>query len=155
MLTVVLTLSLALAQASGPRPRWQLEVTTHGGLSGRGAGAVKIRSSGEAELVTAGGERCRLRLERRELARVEEAVRRAAPARWRPRYYLPDNPTGCCDQVATTMALTQATGGGRGERRALTGWYDESRSRAPRDALGVHDAAIEVLLGHHACGGVP
>lgn len=149
---LLLTLPLAVSQPSAPRPRWQVEVTTHGGLSGRGAGAVQVRSSGEAELVTTGGQRCRVRLERQELRRLEEAVRRAAPSRWHPRYYLPDNPTGCCDQVATTMALSRLESGGRGERHAVTGWYDESRSRAPRDALALHDAALEILLGRPACG---
>lgn len=144
-------LLLALALAAPPSA-WKVEVATQGGLSGRGSGAVQASSSGDAQLVTPGGQRCLVRLSAAELSRLDAAVKRARPARWRARYYLPDNPTGCCDQVATTMALSRLESGGRGERHAVTGWYDESRSRAPRDALALHDAALEILLGRPACG---
>jgi hypothetical protein len=146
-----LLLVIALTQAGPPRAPWHVEVTTHGGLSGRGAGAVRIRSGGDAELFAPDGQRCALRLEARELRRLDDAVRRAAPDRWRPRYFLPDNPTGCCDQVATTLALTR--GNGRSRRPAVTGWYDESRARVPADAVALHDAALDVLLAHAGCGG--
>ncbi|HEX8909220.1 MAG TPA: hypothetical protein VF805_08440 [Anaeromyxobacteraceae bacterium] len=130
-------------------PSWRVEVATRGGVTGRGAGAVKIASTGEAEVVAPSGQRCRVRLKPGELARVGAAVRRARPARWRSRYYLPDNPTGCCDQTATTLALVQ---GPRSEQRSVTGWYDESRQLAAADALALHDAAMDAGAAH-ACSG--
>ncbi len=139
-------MALALAQAGAPG--WRVDVATHGGLAGRGAGGVSIRSSGEARIVAAEGHACELRLERRELAALDRAVRRARPGRWRSRYYLPDNPTGCCDQVATTLALVR---GGRREQRSVTGWYDESRQTVPPDALSLHDLALELAMAHQGC----
>jgi len=124
-------------------------VATHGGFSVRGAGAVKIRSSGDAEIVTPSGRRCGLKLDGRLLEGIARAVRSARPKRWHSRYFLPDNPTGCCDQVSTTLALIRSVG--RAETRFVTGWFDESRQLAPRDALAVHDAAMEVALTHEGC----
>lgn len=142
-------LLLALSLALSP-PAWKVEVATQGGLSGRGAGAVQVSSSGEAELVTPAGQRCRVRLAAAELSRLAAAVKRAHPGRWRPRYYLPDNPTGCCDQMVTTLALVR--GAGHGEQRTVTGWYDESRQLVAADALAVHDAAMDAAA-HQGCGG--
>jgi hypothetical protein len=135
---------VALALLAGPAP-WRVEVATHGGVSGRGAGAVKITSTGDAEVVAPSGQRCRVRLASAELARVANAVRHVEPARWRPRYYLPDNPTGCCDQTATTLALL------RGRRPEVTGWYDESRQLVAADALALHDAAMDAAAAHPGC----
>jgi hypothetical protein len=128
---------------------WRVELATHGGLSGRGAGATKIRSSGDLEVVTPGGKRCDVRLERAALAKVERAVRRARPERWRSRYFLPDNPTGCCDQVSTTLAIVR--GRHPFDRQFVTGWYDESRQLVPRDALGIYEAVIDLALAHQGC----
>ncbi|GEJ56904.1 hypothetical protein [Anaeromyxobacter diazotrophicus] len=141
------SLLAALALAAAP-PAWRVEVATLGGLSGRGAGAVKISSAGEVEVVAPSGQRCRSQLAPAELARLARAVRRARPARWRPRYYLPDNPTGCCDQTATTLALLH---GPRAAPRAVTGWYDESRQLVPADALALHDAALDVAASQPGC----
>lgn len=139
----------ALALAFAPAA-WRVEVTSHGGLGGRGAGAVKVASTGEAEVVLPEGQRCRVALSPAELGRVARAVARARPARWRPRYFLPDNPTGCCDQTSTTLALVR---GGRGGPRGVTGWYDESRQLAAPDALALHDAAMDVVAAHQGCAG--
>ena len=128
---------------------WRVEVATHGGLSGRGAGGVKIHSSGDVEVFTPSGKRCEVRLERAAVAKVERALERARPERWRPRYFVPDNPTGCCDQVSTTLAVVRAEGGV--ERQIVTGWYDESRQLVPNDAVRVYEAAIDVALAHQGC----
>ncbi|HVI73742.1 MAG TPA: hypothetical protein VM683_02045 [Anaeromyxobacteraceae bacterium] len=141
------TLAAALALLAAA-PAWRVEVASHGGASGRGAGAVKISSSGDAEVVTPSGQRCRVRLARSELERLERAVRSAQPGRWRPRYFLPDNPTGCCDQTATTLALLR---GPRAELRSVTGWFDESRQLVPADALALHDAAMDAAAAHQGC----
>lgn len=146
MLTMlVAAAALALASADP----WRVEVATHGGLSGRGAGGVKIRSNGEVEVVTPAGKRCAVRLERAAVAKVERAVQRSRPEHWRPRYFLPDNPTGCCDQVATTLALVRTHGGA--EKQTVTGWFDESRQLVPRDAVLVYEAAMDLALAHQGC----
>jgi hypothetical protein len=139
----------ALAGPDAPSVPWRVEVTTHGGLSARGAGAVKIRSSGEVEVVTLAGQRCDLRVEPKALAKVEQALQGARPTRWRSRYFMPDNPTGCCDQVSTTLALVR--GAGPGEKRFITGWYDESRQLVARDAVALQEAAMDVALQHQGC----
>jgi hypothetical protein len=141
-----LVAALALLATS---PAWRVEVATHGGASGRGAGAVRIASTGDAEVVAPSGQRCRVKLAADELARLEGAVRRSRPGRWRPRYYLPDNPTGCCDQTATTLALLH------GGRRSVTGWYDESRQLAAADALALQDAAMDAAAAHATCASAP
>ena len=137
----------ALVLAAAP-PAWRVEVATLGGVSGGGAGAVRIASTGEAEVVAPSGQRCRVQLAPAELARLARAVRRAHPARWRPRYYLPDNPTGCCDQMATTLALLR---GPASKPRSVTGWYDESRQLVPADALALHEAAMDLAAAHQGC----
>lgn len=138
------TMLIALALLARP-PSWRVEVATHGGVSGRGAGAIKIASTGDAEVIAPSGQHCRVRLGAAELARVANAVRRVQPTRWHPRYYLPDNPTGCCDQMATTLALL------RGRRPEVTGWYDESRQLVAADALALHDAAMDAAAAHPGC----
>jgi hypothetical protein len=147
----VAVLALVLAQQAPAPAAWRVEVATHGGLGGRGAGAVKVRSSGDLEVVAPGGQRCTTRVEAADLARVAAALARARPQRWRARYYQPDNPTGCCDQVATTLAV--ARGAGAGERRWVTGWYDESRQLVPGDALALQDAAMDLAQLHQGCAG--
>lgn len=147
-----LALVALLAQVHPAAAPWRVEVTTHGGLTGRGAGALKLRSTGELEVVLPGGRRCRLRAPAAALDRVGQAVHRARPSHWRPRYFVPDNPTGCCDQVATTMALVRGPGGA--EQRSVTGWFDESRQLVPPDALAVHDAAMELVQASAGCAEV-
>ncbi|HEX9290256.1 MAG TPA: hypothetical protein VF904_12095 [Anaeromyxobacteraceae bacterium] len=142
---------LALAGVDEQSAPWRVEVTTYGGLSGRGAGAVKVRSGGEIEVVTLSGQRCERRLETTALAKLEEALRRARPARWRSRYFMPDNPTGCCDQVSTTLALIRGTG--PAEKRFVTGWFDESRRLVPHDALALQEAAMDLALQDQGCAG--
>ena len=149
MLPYLVAAAVLLAPAVGAAAPWRVEVATRGGLSGLGAGAVKIRSSGDVEVVTPGGKRCEVRLERAGLAKVERAVQRARPERWRPRYFLPDNPTGCCDQVSTTLAIARVHEGV--EKQSVTGWYDESRHLVPRDAVGVYEVAMELALAHQGC----
>lgn len=145
---------LAVAVSAGtPSTRatspWRVEVATHGGLSGRGTGGVKIRSSGDIEVITPTGKRCEVRLERGALAKVERAFERARPQRWRPRYFLPDNPTGCCDQVSTTLAVVRLRHGV--EEQVVTGWFDESRHVVPRDAVLLYEAAVDIALAHQGC----
>ena len=139
--------ALVFATVNAEAAPWRVDVTTHGGLSGRGSGGVKIRSSGDVEVVTATGQRCDIRLGRAALAKVEQALRRARPERWRPRYFMRDNPTGCCDQVSTTLAIVQ----GEAEKQSVTGWYDESRQLVPRDARAVHEAAMGLALVDQGC----
>ncbi len=146
---LVAATALAFAPAFAAAHPWRVEVATPGGLSGRGAGGVKIRSSGDVEVVTPSGKRCGVKLERAAVAKVERAVERARPERWRPRYFLPDNPTGCCDQVSTTLAVVRSERGV--ERQTVTGWYDESRQVVPRDAVRVYEAAIDLALAHQRC----
>lgn len=141
--------ALSLAAGSGSHAAWRVEVATHGGLSGRGAGGVKIRSGGEVEVITSAGKRCQVKLERAALGRVGRAIERSRPERWRPRYFLPDNPTGCCDQVATTLAVVRLHGSV--EKQLVTGWFDESRQLVPRDAMRVYEAAMDVALAHQGC----
>lgn len=146
---LLVAVALATAPTAGAAAPWRVEVATHGGLSGRGAGAVKVRSNGDLEVVTPEGKRCEVRLERAALAKVEQSVQRARPERWRPRYFLPDNPTGCCDQVSTTLAVIRGQQGA--EKQSVTGWYDESRQLAARDALGLYEAAMDLALAHQGC----
>jgi len=142
---------LALAGVDEQSAPWRVEVTTYGGLSGRGAGAVKVRSGGEIEVVTLSGQRCERRLETTALAKLGQALRRARPTRWRSRYFMPDNPTGCCDQVSTTLAVIRGTG--PAEKRFVTGWFDESRRLVPHDALALQEAAMDLALQDQGCAG--
>ncbi len=151
MLALVLLAGVVtLAPGTGASASWRVEVATHGGLSGRGIGAVKVRSGGDVEVVTPGGKRCEVKLARADVARVARAVEQSRPERWRPRYFLPDNPTGCCDQVSTTLAVVRIHRGA--ERQSVTGWYDESRQLVAADALAVHDAAMDAAT-RQGCGG--
>ncbi len=147
--SILAAAALALAAGNGSSSAWRVEVATNGGLSGRGAGGVKIRSSGEVEVITSAGKRCQVKLERAAVAKVGRAVERSRPGRWRPRYFLPDNPTGCCDQVATTLAVVRLHESA--EKQIVTGWFDESRQLVPPDAMRVYEAAMDVALAHQGC----
>lgn len=81
---------------------WKLELTTSGGFTGRGSGAITIDSAGAIHVQPAFGEGCDARATADELARFGTLVAKARPRKWRDSY-MPEN--RCCDRVDFHLSL--------------------------------------------------
>ena len=99
-----LAMVAACAAARTPEKPWRIEVSTSGGLTGRGIGAFAVDSGGNVEVRRLDGKACSYILETRELLRIEELLAEASPHRWRDSY-LPENT--CCDRIISTMTIDE------------------------------------------------
>ena len=134
----LLVLSIVIASCNTASPvedDWNIEITTDGGITGRGLGGVSITPrSIEA---TDPGRTCKGELtagERETLQRAIAGVR----GTWKPEYVKPDNPHGHADQIRYTLMVRRG-----GESRS-TSWFDESKSDLPADASAVFEASWRI-----------
>jgi hypothetical protein len=112
---------------------WKIEVTTEGGLTGRGLGSVVIEPPAvEARDFNRG---CQGSLDEREAQTLGSAVAAAKPSEWKTEYVRPENPHGYADMIRYTLSLT------RGSESHSTSWYEETRAKLPADAAALYDEA--------------
>ena len=104
-----------LLAVAADEPAWRIEITTTGGFTGHGSGALTVDADGS--LTTRPG--CRLRLTAADLKTLGELVAKSKPQEWKPSYVQPANPHGCCDMIGTTLTLT------RGNSRWTSSWFDD------------------------------
>ena len=128
-----LTMALACTAArSGPERPWRIEVTTSGGLAGRGMGTFAIDSDGKIAIRRMNGEPCSYDATKEQLARIETLLGNADPARWRESY-LPENT--CCDRIEYAMTVDE------GGEIASTRWIDDP-APMPQDLTALADAIV-------------
>lgn len=111
----LMIMSCAASQSSPVAP-WRVELTSSGGLAGRGAGSYAITSEGEVSVTTMHGKSCTAKAAAEDLQRFEKLLAEAKPDTWQERY-MPENP--CCDRFQYTMTVDRA-----GARRSVT-WVDD------------------------------
>jgi hypothetical protein len=123
---------------------WALAITSGGGLSGRGAGNLKIDSEGAT--VGNGGS---ARAQPAALQPLVAALAAARPEMWHACYVQPGNPGGCCDQFSYTLTLRRRTADRKDERYEFF-WYTDSSDRLPSDASAIVSAArslVDTVIG--------
>jgi hypothetical protein len=130
-LSLMIVVACTAARSAPERP-WRIEVTTSGGLTGRGLGTFAIDSDGKIAIRRMNGEPCNYDASKEELARIEALLGDARPDRWRESY-LPENT--CCDRIEYTMTVDEA-----GEITS-TRWLDAS-PRMPEDLAALADAMV-------------
>lgn len=110
-------LALFIACTSSPDARhWTIELTSSGGLTGRGNGAVVIDSNGAVAITDSGGKRCTFTATADELRRIEALVAESQPGTWNPSYK-PENT--CCDRFEYALKLE------RDGKTYTTEWIDD------------------------------
>ena len=141
----LITLMILFGCALTPRRPWKLELTTSGGFTGRGNGAIAIGSDG-ALVVRApgGGAECSFTATADELKRFESLIANARPEKWRDTY-APENK--CCDRIEYVLTLTIA------KKTYTTNWIDAPLPM-PKD-LSALAAALQQSKQEHPCSAKP
>jgi hypothetical protein len=130
-LSLMIVVACTAARSAQERP-WRIEVTTSGGLAGRGIGTFAIDSDGKIAIRRMNGEPCSYDASKEELARIERLLGDATPDRWRESY-LPENT--CCDRIEYAMTIDEA-----GEI-ASTRWLD-APPPMPQDLTALANAIV-------------
>jgi hypothetical protein len=117
---------------------WTVEITTDGGLDGRGSGALKLSNDGTLTVTPPRAKHaCTYQLTQDEMLPIGDLVGSANPQQWLASYADASNPNGCCDMIRTTLVLT------RDDVRPNVGytasWYDAHRP-LPADLAAIADA---------------
>jgi hypothetical protein len=116
-------LALATTTLAAP-PEWSIELTTSGGFDGRGSGGLTVTSRGESmgelTVVRRDGKSCHFTITGSEKGTINQLLRSATPGKWVASYALASNPEGCCDQIRTTLKLSD------GKTTYTTYWFNRS-----------------------------
>jgi hypothetical protein len=117
-LRAIFLMVLATACAAAPRPvrPWHIELTSSGGIAGRGTGSYALDSKGALTVTTMTRQQCTYTLTDAELQRIEKLLAAARLDAWKDSY-LPEN--SCCDRIEWDLAIDRA-----GVKRT-TKWLEE------------------------------
>lgn|GEM_PF-784889 len=116
---------------------WSIEITTDGGLTGKGLGSVTIDSRGHVGAADL-SRRCDGSLTTTESAALTTGVASATPGSWKTSYADPATPHGHPDEIHYSLSLA------RGGESYATAWYGEQGSALPADLITLRDAAWQV-----------
>lgn len=117
---LVISIIACSATTATARGGWRIEITTEGGMTGRGIGNATITPESVAKC---------------DHASLDRALQNAMPSAWKREYREPSNPHGYADQILTTMTL-KIDG-----KPFTTSWYSGSRDLVAKDAIVLFDAA--------------
>ncbi len=112
---------------------WTVEITTSGGITGKGLGKIVVHSDGSASF---NGTACAVAEE--EFNVVQRALASANPASWKQRYIYKTNPHGNADQIEYVLSLRQIDGGK--VLASTSAWFDGSGDLAPADLRDLYEA---------------
>lgn len=110
---MILLVSGCAASQAGPQRPWRVEVTTSGGITGRGAGDYAIDSDGKATAKLFDGRTCSFTAP---VERIEALLAAARPREWKESY-VPEN--NCCDRIEYILTYDEAG------RATTTKWIDD------------------------------
>lgn len=128
---MILMLSCA-ASGTAPVEPWSVQVTSSGGIVGRGAGTYSIDSAGEVAVTTILGRSCTFRATDEEMRRFREILANARPESWSDSY-IPKDP--CCDRFEYELTLDEA-----GTKRTVK-WIDDPLPM-PEDLAALTNAMV-------------
>lgn len=104
---------------------WTLDIRTSGGFAPSLRSGVIIRNTGDVTRLNYLGQSvCTGTTTSDELDRLNAALDSAHPETWASTYARPSNPTGCCDQIRTTVKLTRTSQAGQ-SLTYETYWFDD------------------------------
>lgn len=133
-----LSLLLACASRTQPPETWRIDLTTSGGITGRGTGSLSITHDGEVMVTSMAGERCRFGATDEELSRMTSAVAALAPAPPRRSFAPPDR---CCDRIDYTLKVD------RDGAQTTIDWIDDPLPM-PADVQVLVDAVNALRRAH-------
>jgi hypothetical protein len=107
-------------------PSWSIELSSEGGIAGRGVGGVAIDASRIEGRDMARS--CSVTPTSAELERLQKAIEASDPKSWKPRYADPAAPNGHPDQIL--YRITWHPDGDAGTSYT-TSWYGENSSSTP------------------------
>ena len=116
---------------------WRIEITTDGGITGKGLGSVSVDSSGHVVAADI-ARRCDGALTPAESSTLATAVAAAVPGSWRSSYETPGAPHGHPDQIHYSLTFT------RDGKAYTTSWYGEPEAGLPADLAALRDASWQV-----------
>lgn len=130
---VALSLVFSCAAArSTPKEPWRVEVTTTGGLAGRGTGDYAVDHEGAVTAKLFNGRTCTFQLGDEELGSIRDLLAKARPREWKDSY-IPENP--CCDRFEYTLNIDEAG------VQSTTKWIDDPEPM-PADLMALADAIV-------------
>ena len=106
----------ACAATSRPIEPWKLELTSSGGIAGRGVGSLTIDSAGASTVSTTDRKQCSFTATADELSKLTDVLQNAKPEAWKSSYE-PEN--ACCDRMTYELKVTMA-----GADKSVT-WIDD------------------------------
>ena len=126
---LLLLVACAASQSTAVKP-WRIDVTTSGGITGRGNGGWGIDSDGKISVTTIGGRTCTFDATPAERERFDAILANARPNSWKDSYVPEDN---CCDRIEYRLTVVRA-----GEERKIV-WIDDPLPM-PKDLQAIADA---------------
>lgn len=136
-------LAMLIGCAASPQPAdepWRLEMTSSGGIAGKGAGSMVIDSAGTFTVTTMSGKTCPARLSEAESRKLADAVAKAKPDGWQT----PSPEALCCDRIEWSLALTIG-----GKTHTAT-WIDDPKLAMPPDLRALTKVLGEIRGEHIA-----
>jgi len=127
-LSLILFAGCAASHAAPKRP-WRVEVTTSGGITGRGTGNYAIDSDGKVVARLFNGRECTFTTD---AGGIEAILAKARPNDWKESY-VPENT--CCDRIEYTLTYDEA-----GVKKTTT-WIDDPLPM-PADLVALSDAIV-------------
>ncbi|HEV7764686.1 MAG TPA: hypothetical protein VGQ76_06785 [Thermoanaerobaculia bacterium] len=105
-MAVILMMSMSCAAArSAPAEPWRIEVTSSGGIAGRGAGTFAIGSDGQISVRSMMGKSCTFEATAEDMQRFRELLTNARTETWSESYVPKDS---CCDRFEYEMTIDEA-----------------------------------------------
>ena len=132
MIAMMLTTLSCAATRTQPIEPWSIDVTSSGGLAGKGAGSYAIDSAGKISVTTMTGKSCTFQATDEERSRFRELLTNARPDTWSASY-IPEDP--CCDRFEYELTLDEA-----GVKHTVK-WIDDPLPM-PRDLEALTNAMV-------------
>ena len=126
---LLILLAGCTATHATPKEPWRVEVTTTGGIAGRGTGDYAIDSDGKVTARLFNGRECTFTTSPQPIAAL---LANAKPKEWNESY-VPENP--CCDRIEYTLTYDEAG------VKTTTKWIDDPLPM-PDDLLAVSGAIV-------------
>ena len=140
-LSLLIVLLAACAASPPPEPQpWRVEVTSSGGIAGKGAGSMVADSEGTVTVTTIARKTCPGRLSETELRRLADAIAKAKPEEWQPLH--PEDI--CCDRIEWSLALEIG-----GKTHTFT-WIDDPKLALPPDLRTLTQVLGDIRVEHIA-----
>lgn len=139
LIVVVLLAACAGSQQPADEP-WRVEMTSSGGIAGKGMGSLAIDSAGAFTVTTMSGKTCPDKLSDDESQRLAKAVANAKPETWQK----PGAESICCDRIEWSLALTVG-----GKTHTVT-WIDDPKFAMTDDLRALTNVLADIRASHMA-----